>query len=469
VIPAARRHRILVACVVLALALVAATLRSEQSSAALVRAPRMLPASTTDRHWLATWGAAPQAATTANPLSERGFDHETLRQIVFASAGGDEVRVHFTNAYGLAPLEIGRASIAIEGSDDGADLAGGTSRQLLFDGRQSVTIPAGEEAVSDPVALDVPPLSRLAISLYVPDATGPATEHVESHESGFVAEGSHILDAGGGPFSESIGSWFFIDGVDVMAPDTDLGTVVALGDSITAGVGSSLNGDANWPDDLAKRLQALAGPTLAVVDEGIGGNRILNPSPCCGVSAIDRFSTDVADQTGARDVILLEGVNDLGYSQKHTVTTLPHTDVSAAQVIAGDERIIAMAHAAGLRIFGATILPFQGARYWTPAAELKRDAINHWILTSGAFDGVIDFSAIMADPTDPLRLNPAYDSGDHLHPNDAGYSAMAAAIPLPMLLGSPASGAKAGSGRTRSAVDAVPSPGPRPARRGYTR
>ena len=201
--------------------------------------------------------------------------------------------------------------------------------------------------------------------------------------------------------------------------------MVALGDSITDGVGSTAGADARWPNDLARRLDALAGPTLAVADEGVGGNRVLIGARCCGASAEARFERDALDQPGVRDIIVLEGINDIGFSLG---------GVSTAQIIAGYEQLIGHAHARGLRIFGATLLPFQGAGYYTPAGEATREAVNTWIRTSGAFDGVVDFDAVMRDPADPLRLNPAYDCGDHLHPDDAGYQAMADAISLQMLL-----------------------------------
>jgi lysophospholipase L1-like esterase len=171
-----------------------------------------------------------------------------------------------------------------------------------------------------------------------------------------------------------------------------------------------------------------------VIDEGIGGNRVLNPAPCCGVSAVARFERDVAEQPGARDVILLEGLNDIGYTQNHGPLTAPHTNESALAIVEGYERMVTLAHTAGLKIFAATLTPFQGARYWTPAGEAKREAINHWIRTAGAFDGVINFAGAVADPNDPQRLNLGYDSGDHLHPNAAGYQAMADAINLSALL-----------------------------------
>jgi lysophospholipase L1-like esterase len=385
-----------------------------------------------DGSWLASWGASPQAAT-ASPLALRGFANVTLREIVFSSAAGTMVRVRLTNRYGAGTLIVGRASVALAAG--GAALVPGTVRQLTFSGAPDVTIAPGADALSDPVALRVPALSRLAVSLYLPRPTGPATQHYGAHETNYLAPGSHALDAGPGAFNREVASWYFLDGLLTDSPPRYAGAVVALGDSITAGVNSEPNADATWPDDLARRLTGVAGRTLSVIDEGIGGNRVLNASPCCGPSAIDRFAADVASQPGARDVILLEGVNDIGFSQQTSDLTVPHTDVTAEQIIAGDERIIAAAHAAGLGIFGGTILPFEGARYWTPAGEAKREAVNRWILTSGAFDGVIDFAAATRDPSDPLRLNPAYDSGDHLHPDDAGYAAMAAAIPLPALLG----------------------------------
>jgi lysophospholipase L1-like esterase len=242
------------------------------------------------------------------------------------------------------------------------------------------------------------------------------------------------LDPNAAAFQTRIGAWYFVDGVDVMAPSRDRGAIVALGDSITAGVGSTLNGEANWPDDLARRLATLTGPSLSVVDQGIGGNRVLNDAPCCGEDALARFDADVLGQTGVRDVILLEGINDIGYGHSRNPLTVPNTPVAAGQIIAGYEQLIAQAHAAGLRIFGATLLPFKGAHYWTPEGQMERDTVNHWILTSGAFDGVINFAAVVADPTDPQRLNPLYDSGDHLHPNDAGYRAMADAVDIPALL-----------------------------------
>ena len=394
------------------------------------------------RRWVGTWAASPQAASSEqSPMSVAGFTDQTVRNIVYAGVGGTKVRVRLSNTYGQQPLVIGSASVAIDLV--GAQTVPGTLHALTFGGKRSVTIPVGQEVVSDPVSLSVGAEQDLAVSLFLPDATGPATYHQEGQQNSFVSTtGNFAQDSAATAYTTTTTSWFFVDGVDVIPSNPNVrGSVVGFGDSITDGATVGVNTNDRWPNILGDRLAALHGPTLSAVDEGIGGNRVLNSSPCFGQSALDRFTRDVLDQSGVRDVIILEGVNDLGFSQVDPSTFgalgpcfEPNTNVSAQQIINGYEQLIAAAHARGLKIFGATITPFKDSFYWNTAAERKRDTINNWIRTSGAFDGVVDFASVIADPYDPDIMNPIYDSGDHLHPNDAGYVAMGDAIKLRMLL-----------------------------------
>ena len=386
--------------------------------------------------WVTSWGAAPQPAWGADvrtiwpdSLAADGFSNQTVRDMIFTSAGGDPIRLELTNAYGISPLRIGRVTVAVAGSDGAVQP--GTIYPVTYRGRASFQIPAGAQVLSDPVPMRVWPLEELAVSVYLPDHTGRATFHYDAMQVNWVsAAGDHTADSGAGAFAIPTTSSYYLSGLVVRSDAAD-GTVVTIGDSITDGVNSVVGANGRWPNDLARRLDAVAGPTLAVADEGIGGNRVLTSSPIYGVSAEARFGADVLDQPGVRDVIVLEGINDIGFSSGPGHLG---TEVSAAQIIAGYQQLIARAHARGLRIFGATLLPYQGARYYSAAGEATRAAVNHWILSSGAFNGVINFAKVMRDPADPLRLNPAYDSGDHLHPNDAGYQAMANAINLSMLL-----------------------------------
>jgi lysophospholipase L1-like esterase len=381
--------------------------------------------------WVTSWSASPQRPV-AGTLAASGFDHQTVRDIIVTSVGGDLVRLKLTNLYGTSPLQIGHVTVAA--AEAGAAVAAvspGTVYLVTYRGHVSFQIPAGAQILTDPVAMQVWPLQQLAVSIYLPDRTGPATYHSDAMQFNWVSvPGDHAADPDAVAFGVATLSWYYLSGLIVQSPTAD-GTVVAIGDSITDGVGSSTGADTRWPNDLARRLDALGGLTLAVADAGIGGNQMLTGTRRYGDSAETRFGRDVLDQPGVRDVIVLEGINDIGFTTAPRHRAIP---VSAAQIIAGYQQLIARAHARGLRIFGATLLPFQGAGYYSAAGNAIREAVNTWIRTSGAFDGVIDFDAVMRDPADPLRLNPAYDSGDHLHPNDAGYQAMANAIDLNMLL-----------------------------------
>ena len=381
--------------------------------------------------WVATWGASPQQATSLT-MPVTAISDQTVRNIVYTSSGGNRVRIRVSNSFGHRTVVIGAASIGVQFL--GAELERGSVHRVTFSGHRSVALPPGAEAISDPVTMRVPPLSDLAVSLFVPRPTGPVTNHSDAQQVNYLAAGNHASDAAATAFTTTVQSWYLLDGVAV-AGGSARGAVVAFGDSITDGYQSQVNANDRWPNDLARRLAARYGATApAVIDEGISGNRVLHNSVCFGVNAQARFGRDVLSQPGVRDVILLEGINDIGFSQTpDSGCTRPNTAVTARQIIRGYQQLIARAHAAGLKIFGATLTPFRPASYWSPSAEAKREAVNRWILTSGAFDGVINFAKAVADPGHPQFMNPKYDSGDHLHPNDAGYQAMANAINLALL------------------------------------
>ena len=383
----------------------------------------------THGHWIAGWIASPEAAVPTSPFAGGFRARTTIRDIIDASAGGTLARIRLDNTFGDRALEVGRAAIAVAGQ--GGATVPETSVLLSFAGRRSAVIPPGGQLFSDPVRFDVRPLERLAVSVFLPLATGAPTEHDNAHQANYLAAGDRVLAGGAGAFGSTLASWYFVSGLDVWSSDRE--AVVALGDSITNGNGSVSGANARWPNDLARRLAALPGPTVSVLDAGIEGNRVLNAAPCCGPSALARFQRDVVRQSGVAEVIVLEGINDITYSRSTSPWTAPHTNVSAAQIIAGYKQLIRRAHAAGLKIFGSTLTPFGGSQHWTPAGEAKRDAVNAWIRASGAFDGVIDFARAVADPNDPVRLDPRFDDGDHLHLNGAGYQAMADAINLAML------------------------------------
>lgn len=388
-------------------------------------------------HWVSTWAASPMAATppsltSPDDFSSAGFSDQTIRNVVWTSAGGHSARVRLSNVFGTRAVTFNQVDIGISAS--GAAVVPGTNRQVTFAGHRSVTIAPGREAVSDPVPEDVPAETDLAVSLFTAAPTGPATYHSDAQQVNYVSgPGDYAASDSASAFTTPSQHWYFVDDVDVQAGPAVKGTVVAFGNSITDGYQSTVNANARWPNDLARRFLASPKRSRAVVDEGISGNRVLNDSVCFGVNAQARFFRDVAERSGARYVIMLEGINDIGFSQTpDSGCTAPNTNVSAAQIIAGYRHIIAAAHAAGLRIFGGTLTPFQGAAYYSAAAEAKREAVNQWIRTSHGFDGVIDFDRAVRNSASPLQILPAYDSGDHLHPNDAGYQAMANAVNLAM-------------------------------------
>jgi lysophospholipase L1-like esterase len=394
-----------------------------------------------DRSRVGTWSTAVTGpATPPQPVTV--FRNQTLRQIVHVSIGGSALRVRLSNEYGDQPLVIGEARVARRPDRaTGSQIRPGTDRRLTFGGRSTVTIPAGAPALSDPVSLRVPALSDLVISIYLPRRTPADTVHGSAFQTNYVAAGNVTRSARLTGATETT-SWHFLSGVSVTtAPKA--GAVVAFGDSITDGAITTVNANHRWPDFLARRLQAdPATRHLGVLNKGIGGNRLLfdgntrPDSPFAGIgplfgdSALARFDRDVAAQPGARSVIVLLGINDIG---QPTSIAPPSEAVSVRQMISAYRQLIARAHERGLRIYGGTMTPFQDttiAGYYSAENEAKRRAANRWIRTSGEWDGVIDFDRAVRDPNQPGRMLPAYDSGDHLHPNDAGMRAMANAIPL---------------------------------------
>ncbi|MEU9949834.1 SGNH/GDSL hydrolase family protein [Streptomyces sp. NPDC047939] len=379
--------------------------------------------------WQGGWAASPQAPTevfTPN-WSRQGFADQTVRQVVRVSTGGTRARVELSNRYGSTPLRITGATVAR--TDNGASVEEGSVRRLSFGGNAAVTVPAGSDATSDAVPFRTRALESLTVTLYLSAPTGPATFHMMSSATSYRAQGDHRADRDGAAFTETSESWYYLTGVEVGGGGAPRGNgVVAFGDSITDGVGSTPDTNNRYPDELAERFAATGRPR-SVLNHGIGGNQVTNDTDWAGEKAVVRFEKDVLDEPGVGTVIVLEGINDIGASGAGGVGA-PTPEVSVAQLVAGHRSLIRQAHAKGLKVIGATLTPIKGSFYDSPVNEAKRDAVNDWIRTSGAYDDVVDLDRAVADPEDPDSIAPAYDSGDHLHPSDAGYRAMAGALDL---------------------------------------
>ena len=378
--------------------------------------------------WAGSWATSQQLVEPRNSLSPEDLRDCTLRQIVHLSLGGTKLRVHLSNRYGTAPLRFVSVHIARPVSASSAKIDRSTDTALTFSGSSEVTVPAGADYLSDPVDFGASALSDLAITLHLETPPADQTGHPGSRADSYYAHGNQV-SAADLPDAKKVEHWYFIAGVDVVAPDAT--AVVTLGDSITDGHGATTNGNDRWPDVLAKRLQAAAQTRrLSVLNHGIGGNRLLLDG--LGPNALARFDHDVIAQAGARYMIVLEGINDIGTaSREHEIPPAEH-EILVHRMTAAYEQMVERAHAHRIKVFGATILPFVGSDYYHPgaAAEGDRQAVNRWIRTPGHFDAVIDFDKVTRDPARPDRLLPGYDSGDHLHPSPAGYAAMAEAIPL---------------------------------------
>ncbi len=371
--------------------------------------------------WVGTWATAPMVAQGS--VAMRPFAATTLREIVHISNGGDQIRVRFTNEFGTDPLTISDAHAAV--SAGAGAIKDGTDHAITFGGATSVRIAPGAAVYSDAVALKVDPLSDVAISFYVPNQVMRAeTYHAFADQENYLANGD-VAGTAALSGATTITSWYFIDGVDVPAVDGSR-AIVTLGDSITDGAHSTMNANRRWPDVLAERLKQEKGlENVSVLNVGIGGNRVLNEG--AGPSAVSRLYSDVLSRDGVKYVIVLESINDIG---RLAHLSAPEDDINAAQLEFGLKQIVDAAHQHGIKAIGATLTPYGGAGYSSDKGEQVREEVNNWIRTSGTFDGVVDFDKATQDPQKPTWFAASADSGDHLHPGDAGYKAMGDSIDL---------------------------------------
>jgi lysophospholipase L1-like esterase len=385
--------------------------------------------------WIGSWMASPQPLWHGDfPLPTNvpfNLWKQTIRMVTQVSLGGHQVRVTLSNEYGSHPLVIGAAGVALAAGE--AKTVPGSGRPLTFGGQPTVTIPPGAKVVSDPADLDIAALGSVAVSLYLPEQTPVSTFHWEGRQTAYIGSGN-LVSADTIPATATLDSRVFLSGILVNAKDAR--TVVALGDSITDGAGSTPNANRRWPDFLAERL---AGQNVAVLNAGISGAQVLRDK--MGVNALARFERDVLSQPGVKAVIVLLGINDIGWPES---SFAPHVaKVRAEDMIAVYRQLITQARIHHVRVIGATLTPFEGsledtpiAHYYSAEKDKIRQAVNAWIRTSGEFDAIVDFDAVTRDPEHPERFLSKFDSGDHLHPGDEGYRAMADAVDLQSLLGS---------------------------------
>jgi lysophospholipase L1-like esterase len=385
--------------------------------------------------WVATWAASPQSASPDPDESLLKIEDQTVRERLRVSVGGPQIRIRLSNEFGSTPLVVGSATVALPTSPTSIKLS--SIHTVTFNGSNSVTIPTGAPILSDPIALPLTHGTEISLSLYFPKRIATPTIHALALKYAVVSQHgdhTHAETIEGGTQTESS---ILVSAVLVPAQPSQR-LLVAFGDSVTDGDGSTIEADHNWPDDLVRRLGSLpSSSNLAIVNEGIAGNRLLSDD--FGVSSLARFDRDALAQPGITHIVLLEGMNDIcfpGAKLGGEYLANPTDIRTADDVIGAYRQLIDRAHARGIRLIGATLTPFEGVvipGYYSESKEAMRQAINKWIRTSGSFDAVIDFDAVVRDPDHPSRLLPRFTSKDHLHPNDAGYKAMADSIDTRLL------------------------------------
>ncbi|MDI1462033.1 SGNH/GDSL hydrolase family protein [Catellatospora sp. KI3] len=379
--------------------------------------------------WVGTWSAAPTAA--GGGQSGAGFNNQTIRMIVHTSVGGDAIRIRLSNTFGTAPLTVGHATLARPDAATATltDILPASVQELTFNGDAAVTVPKGGQVLSDPLTLPVAELSDLVVSIYLPVATGPATFHLTSRQATWFGAGDTAAEATGATLTLTRNSWFYLSGVDVLSRKAS-GSVVVLGDSITDGTASTLNGNARWTDRLAARTlaQHSSHSEWGVLNAGLAGNTVIHDGseigfPELGLNGLARLQRDVLSQTGVQTAVVVLGINDL---QIHNETP--------DRILDGLRQLTTQIDEAGIDVVVCTITPFEGFSSWTAEKEANRQTVNAWLRAhEGDFAGLIDFDQLLRDPAAPTKLRSEWDSGDHIHPNDTGYQAMADFVPLWLL------------------------------------